>query len=393
MFLHNKKEIELERKNSLLLVSFLFLSSLTLPINLIIGNGIVVWIITFYILAKSLCINNFKINKKILCIVICTILLFILNMLIVDYRDLVINIFLEFIKFGLIPLYLASNIKEYKYLAKYWYILGIVNLIIWYLCLPKTIAGQIDYMQMGVYMTYSLIIFCIRFYNEKSKQFINFMLIILTIIPIAFFANRISLVICIAFIIYNEVRLIKYRNIIYSYTKIVITVFISSMCILNLNSILIRLSDFLKTMNISSYSINKLIMMVNSGFLAASSGRDSIYVSSIEIIKKAYGIPRGMGYFTHITGEIYPHNIILDMLICFGIIGIFLLLLLVIIFYKKYKIIQDNDLKQILIYLMIFLVIRLNFSGSFYNEVPLWITIGLLVGYKNESLRSNVIDK
>src|SRR5690606_19859537 len=58
-----------ESINSLLLIIFLFIPTLTIPLKVYMNSGISVWILTLIIIIVSLSINKFKIREcKIFCV-------------------------------------------------------------------------------------------------------------------------------------------------------------------------------------------------------------------------------------------------------------------------------------------------------------------------------------
>lgn len=134
-----------------------------------------------------------------------------------------------------------------------------------------------------------------------------------------------------------------------------------------------------------------MIIFVNKGFVESSSGREDLYINSINLIKENYLMPKGVGYYQYVTGGNYPHNVILDLLITFGIITIpiiFCFIIAVVIKYKK----SQTTFRLIFSTLLIFITARLTFSGNFWSEQVLWILIGFLVSTNIDNNVSAVVN-
>ena len=103
-----------------------------------------------------------------------------------------------------------------------------------------------------------------------------------------------------------------------------------------------------------------------------------MYSVAIEIIKNNNLKPLGIGYFRVVTGSAYPHNFILEYIITFGILGLVVLPFIVWYLYKKYSRLKSEK-KLVSNLLIIFIIIRLSMSSSFFIESMLWILLGFLI--------------
>ncbi|WP_294391256.1 hypothetical protein, partial [uncultured Clostridium sp.] len=74
-----------EKINAFLIVLFVFMSSITMPIKSLMGNGAIVWIITILGIGISFLINR-KINKNYLFFLITSLILILINILCVNYK-------------------------------------------------------------------------------------------------------------------------------------------------------------------------------------------------------------------------------------------------------------------------------------------------------------------
>lgn len=103
----------------------------------------------------------------------------------------------------------------------------------------------------------------------------------------------------------------------------------------------------------------------NSGGLYTS-GRGSIYSNAIEMIKEKPVFGYGIDSFTPTTGHVYPHNLLLEMMVEVGLIGalVFLAFLAYSIFFI-FKL-KDSPLFVFSI-LPLYMIIVQMFSGEFYD--------------------------
>lgn len=374
---YNKKK---ENINVLLLVIYLYLSTLTLPIKTITDSGIVVWVLTGLILFVSLYNNKLRINKKVFYILLSIILLFLINILLVNFFEPIFNIFIEFLKFGVIPLYLASFIKNYNILLKKWYLFAIISTIIWLVFLSDVNSRSLNYMTFGRHMTLSLIVFTIYYYT-KGKKVINLVLMFICLMVIGFFANRSSLLIALTIISFFELKSLRSKNVLLSYFKSIIYIIFIAVLIIRLEDLVYWLREYLQSIGINSYFLTKAVFAFRSGISESLSGRDDITDQAINLITSNNFMPNGIGYFQYVTGIVYPHNIILDILVSFGFFGLILLFVFIVFAIRKYIKIKDMYFKILIVPLSIYLLIRLSFSGTFWSEEELWMLVGLFTSY------------
>ena len=361
--------------NSILIMVFLFAPSLTLPLKIFMNNGVSVWFLTASLICFSL-LNNKTINRNFVLLFFVANILFLLNILFVAYQDIVIDIYIEFLKFSLVALFLTIRELDYSKLLRYWYILGIINSLIWLVFLNRVVSGNLDYMFFGVSMTYS---FTAVFYNYLIKRKrLDLLLLVIYFIVITFFANRGALIACIAVISIFTFHRSK-RKFFYIINSIFITILF---LIIDLKNIAIKIISLLNTLlinhNIYSYSINKFSLALVNGIASSSSGRDVLYSQAQDIIKDGF-IPRGIGYFQYKTSEIYPHNFFLDLFIVFGFLGLGILGLLILMFIKFYSKEMDSKKRDVVTLFLIMVFFRLMFSSTFIYDTSFWILIGLLI--------------
>jgi O-antigen ligase len=129
----------------------------------------------------------------------------------------------------------------------------------------------------------------------------------------------------------------------------------------------------------------RISLLFNSDFHVASSGRDVLYNNALAQIKEHPILGSGIGSYAEKAGEyIYPHNIILEILLDFGFIGlIFFVPIIIYLFLRTVKILNQNDISyNILGFFFLNSFIKLMFSGSYLADLQFCISIILITTTK-----------
>lgn len=370
--------------NAFLIALFLFAPSFATIPKLFLDNRLIDFSgYIFYILIfiTSITLNKFLINKKYFWFLLITNILFLINLLIVSsYKDLVMEIYLKFNILAIIAVYITSLDIDYKKLVKYWYILGVLNILIWLPLLNLISSEEISYMHMGTFMTLA---FAIVYYNFlRKRKLIDLFWVIVSFTMIAVFANRGALlaiaVLAISILFYRT----KYKKTVFTLSAISIILFL----LLDIKSIALKivnnLNNLLINNGINSYPIKRLIDTLNSGVVESSSGRDNIFDYSLDILKESFH-PHGVGYFEHVTNILYPHNLFLDLFIIFGYLAIPILFLCIFFTFKVIVYEENKVKKEIIVMLITILFIRLNLSSTFLDEASFWILFGIILNTNN----------
>lgn len=369
-----------ERINSLLLVIYIFSVTLALPFEKIIGIPSLSVVIACLTVIVSFFINK-SANLKMNMLIILILVIFLMDILIFEYRQNSIKIFILLLRWGLPALYLSCKITDFKNLLIYWHKIGLLNLIIVNIFYILTSYKEVEnYMTVGVYLTYSFIPFIINYYNNKNK--FSLCLSIFTLIEIMVFTNRGSISCCLIIILYMELTQNRnYKNTLKAMLKLLLLYIFA----LNLNYIIVVFDEIISKFGISSYSFAKLLQFKDLGLAGTSSGRNVIYEISMNIVRESNLKANGIGYFDYATGLGYPHNIILDIAISFGILGLLLFGCLIIILILKYfKSDRKNDgYNRFIVCISIYCITRLLISSTFWSESYFWMLLGLILFNNN----------
>lgn len=144
------------------------------------------------------------------------------------------------------------------------------------------------------------------------------------------------------------------------------------------NTVMRAIYNLLKTHGLESRTLEKIIV----GDIADSSGRDKIYENIINaLMKQNPFIPYGAYGDRYITHEkFYSHNVILEIMITFGVVlGTLLIILLVYYLVKIFVIYRNYQSFGMLIALVSYAICHLMFSTSFWYEQVFGAMLAVMV--------------
>lgn len=139
-----------------------------------------------------------------------------------------------------------------------------------------------------------------------------------------------------------------------------------------------------------SFAVERILSLFNSDFEQSSSGRDLLYNAALKNFFESPIYGEGIGSFSYEVGfYYYPHNIILEILNDFGLIGLLVFLFLSLkIFNKIIWILKQDITTHIIAFFFINVFIQMMFSGSYLVTSQLWLTgIIILTLNRKEFLR------
>ena len=138
------------------------------------------------------------------------------------------------------------------------------------------------------------------------------------------------------------------------------------LAIFSLNQVLLYI---IPTEGSSIGVLNKLFLLSESGDI--SNGRDILYKNAIEYIKQRPLLGYGIGYYEKFN-QIYPHQLFLELLCEFGIIGMVLIIFPII--RRGYLIVSKslNEINPLIVIYLSTLFISLMVSNSFWLVPNFW---------------------
>lgn len=363
---------------------FSFLKPLTVSVGGL--SKVILLAATVAVLIVSLFYNKCSFNINSFCvfmvIVVGLLALFSFDMIFRSSSMLFENLYHLFI-YGLVPMFLLINVKDYKKLLRWWCILTFAAAIMF------IIDPFIKYKLSGGYMPFG--------FNHMLPAFVSSMALLLhykkkwAIIPAALFfvemlmySNKGSVltagVFCLLFILFLR----KQKN--KKTLRIVLLITIAVGILFALRFVIFdAFYELAIRIGIDSYSLRTFRELLYVSPDRIFSLRTDIWELCMLELKDNWFFGIGIGAFQQKYG-LYAHNIFLDISVSFGIIAtiLFAILLIKSLFdFKKY----DKDKKTFMFIVLMLWLFPMQISLSLWNYAPFWIYWGvyfssLKIGFK-----------
>lgn len=354
------------------LISWIFLSLMIFTItkrlipssiNSTIIAALISFPIPFIILIRIIFINKLKIKRGFIVILILLITIVYLISLIrgVPYEKIIF--YYIFTLLGLFLLYFTYLSNDfsllYDELNKKSFYITLFSILI--LFVNKT---ENPYnMRFSYILSISLYFQSIGLIKEGNKK--NIILILLDLFLIVMFGSRGPLlcyaIFLVLFVLFENIK--KYVKGIFCIVLLNIYLF--------LDKIILGIANIIDRFNISSRT---LYLLVND--IQHSSGRDIIQKNSLYLLKQNSIFGLGIaGEFKYM--EDYPHNIILDLMLHWGIIFGSLVFFLLVIFISKAFLKSSGKERLLMLIFISYGFITLLFSGTYLSWDGFYILLGL----------------
>ena len=241
-------------------------------------------------------------------------------------------------------------------------------------------AGEDYSMGFGFSIVLPIMIFLFLAYKEEKIKYS--ILLIISMIELLIYGNKSPLGIVLIYLIillFTKNKRNKRKKLFYS--TIIIAVFINYKIIVNV------LLQFLNTHGIQSRSLRYL---ATNRFFSLGSGRGTrsyIYASAIQEIKNipvfGYGVKGDM----YILNGVYPHNILLELVLQFGFVlsmGVIILFIWSILKVYMYR----SEYIEIITIFLVYSLVSLSVSSSFWQSKEFWILVSLIWILPHKKTRS-----
>lgn len=369
------REIEKKSKiNSLLLVVLLGLPNFVNILVYYFKIDVIVLTLSLLIMlfGTSLLNNDFKINFKVLLTYI-FLMLFLYISIFFNQKFQMVGIVeaSKLLIYGGITLYISTQVLDLSYFRWVWYRMAILFLLFFPLLIPAISNRTFSYMNAGFILTFCLIGFIFKtFDREKIVDWVPITLIfILTLL----FAHRGGILVNMGLILYTlfETKIIKVKYLII-FSPVIIFIFYRIFSGELTNDFVNLLNYFGDLFN--SRSLKLIAVDLKKGTTDLT-GRDIFYEAGMSLIEKNKVLPAGIGSFQYYTGRVFPHNILIDMYLIFGIFSLFIwifniLSLAKVIFTGK------RDFKRIYVILILMVYLELIINKTFITDFAFWTIIG-----------------
>ena len=305
-----------------------------------------------------------KINKKICGFLFLFVAVIGINYILVDYKYYVLVEGIQALLGIAIPCLVISNSKfDLEYFLKKWHKFSQKNLLLVLLSILLLKKRIVHYSIFTSICVPNVFIISAMILLGKEKNIKNIIIALINILSIMIFGGRMAGVVSLCMII---VSFIYSSNINYKKKILVyfITIITAIVVLNNFKGILLWINNQLINKGLYSRNITLFIEQMEKNELYVT-GRDEIYIKCFDYIKRRVGLPGGFGVPLYLTNGkyYYSHNLILQLLITFGILGTGLLAILI---YSKLRIIkkyQSKDYFKLIIF-MFFSYLLIGMAGS-----------------------------
>lgn len=164
-------------------------------------------------------------------------------------------------------------------------------------------------------------------------------------------------------------------------TRLFMLLVVISFILVNFESLMQSLSSVLSEHSISSRAINKFINLSASGDI--NNGRSVIYDKAFEGFLQDPILGNGLDCFFQNTGEVYPHNFILQILYDGGLLLFVILFIPIIRRMVYYATSMKSSHYSMLSFLLVAGIIGAWFSEDLWRLPLLWISFGVLLTDNN----------
>ncbi|MCI0130540.1 hypothetical protein [Vagococcus sp. CY53-2] len=385
--------------NSILWCLVIYIQYIMMPVESVFGLVFVKYLVVLGSVLISIIINGIRIDfLKIFSFLS---VLFLLDFIIFKNVETFNFFYISMFSSSLIMLFFTMNLKDIKLFFGVYYKYSLLTLfsVLLYIVISKgNTSSTISYMAIGNVLSFISIPLSFRLYFIEDKKFKNHLLLIFLLILSVFFANRMSMITI--FLIYQVPKFFLYKSKkenIKMYLFTLIETILLLICILNIDLILNFILQFIN--GNTSYVLIKLERMISDsegliqGIINSSSGRDILYDKAVDSIISSYGFPQGISGFNVVGSSgivfYYPHNVILELLINFGVFGIPIILYFLFRLYQKY-VQSDENLKFFILCFFIFSFSRSLVSSSIWLSPSLWTCFGTLYINSNKKNRKKL---
>lgn len=370
------------RKNKIMSAEFFFalsyfLSSLIKPIlvNNASKSSTILIGMTILLILFSLFASRFFISKRKLAwffiIVFFTSALFLFD-LIFRPNNLLGKYYYNFVIYGIIPLVMLLEVKDFEQVLYWWSSLSIVVGIM-YMADPF-----LGYQWMGGYMPYGFEAMlpafsgtCVVFFHYKKKCILPLMIIFFS--EIIIFANKGAIIAGAAVLFFTYLYSNKKQTIsLKKFGGICLGIIV---CFWQKNTVLSFFLMLAKKIGIRSYSL----ITIEESFSKKGGeffwGRSDLWNKVLEYCKNRVFTGYGIGWLEENTGN-YAHNFFLDLLSTFGVVLSFFILITLIVMLKNTTHNSNTHLKYFLLLIFVLWFFPLQFSLTIWKTEAFWVFVG-----------------
>ena len=372
--------------SEIVFVLYLFVFTAIKPILLSSGNSLkILFIVTVLILLASLSNSTIDKGNFIRFVGIVVIILSILGFdMVFRPNSIQSTIPYTFLVYGIIPLFLMINIQDFKAVLKYYCIFSICVGCMYLKDPFVSYKWSSDYMQFGfLIMLPAFAGAIIAVYIFKKR--ICCIFIGIFGIELLLFGNKGAFLT--AAILYLTMYFVTTEKNERS-KKLIFLMVLVVVVTINMESIFRLFTKLLGIADIYSYSLTTFNMFLFRSNSEVTSARINIWINAWNTFLKSPIWGHGTVYLEGINRSVsgYAHNIVLDIMVSYGILGLIVFIYVINISFKDIVKTIDEFFRNSLILFIVISIVPLMFSLTFWKSSEFWVLIGLVIYRHNEKI-------
>lgn len=385
------EKIERKREkniNAIILLIYIYMPFITNILESVFSVSSVVSYILQIILIL-IWVYFYKINKNV-CVFLCIFATAIgINYILVEYKYYVLVEGIQaFLGIAIPCLVISDSQFDLESFLKKWYKFSQKNILLVVLSIILFKKRMVNYSIFTSICIPNIFIISTMILLGKEKILKSIIIALINVLSIVIFGGRmasaVSLCMMIISFIYSSNIASKKKILVYFLT------IIATIVVLNhFEDILLWINRQLNNRGLYSRNIALFIEQMKKNELYYT-GRDEIYIKCFEYIQNRIGLPGGFGVPLYLTNGkyYYSHNLILQLLITFGIFGTILVISLLcfkLYAIKKYK--SKNYFKLVIFMFFSYLLIGMTGSSIWIHYISTMFIA--LVFFKNNKPNKN----
>lgn len=378
-----EKSINDAKSNTLLVLLYFFQYGLLIPITVVMRGQYPIAIFTVLLFCYALVNNRIIISSYSALSFILPLSVLIIKLPFEHYvaeTNVAMELIISFFAIGMSGILIGSLRFSQDHFLSYGYKLGLLNFfLLGAIPFTSLYLDEINYMRFGYAILPTVIFSFLFLFRDNNKKW-TFIVFCLSFAELLLFGARGAML---TFILFALIYLFFISDV-SKKIKLYILFFLFLIGA-SLKFVLEYLLESLDTFGLYSYSLTKYLNLFNGDSLAStSSGRDDIYGLAFKRIDESFWFGSPLNTCFIDTGSTYYHNIILDILVNFGVIGFVFFFLF--IFYNIFKVVSSTSKERKMIFFILFLIAmgRLFVSSSFWQRPEFWIFVGYCVNYTSK---------
>lgn len=277
-------------------------------------------------------INNGKISGRIVPLLLTagTIIFLLMVSLLLNGTGSIVNYLANFLCFGMTSIILVSTNYNIGHVCKVLIKIYVFYLIFYLLFIRSVFLNGSTYWseQMGraygfvpiIVFAFAMLLYRDIFHTTKSGKIVIFLMGALALVFLAFDCGTrgalVSVVISFVFLLIAKEKRVKRLALILMFG-------VAAVCVVNYYREILQFAhSFLNAHGINIGALDKMVFLLNTD--GADNGRNVLYESAKQYFYASPIIGNGVGYYEKMQDS-YAHNIVLEILCEFGILGLFVL--------------------------------------------------------------------